>query len=270
MVPVDKRLIVVAAMLGAMTTFSLGSEAYVKQYASRESFDGLLAVSKYVTLMGSIGQFILFRIVAFVIIAQRSRHSWQSALLFFLCANFFFPQYLIANGAAGSFIFACNTPGHGVQYCAFLGFHAGNDYEKRERSGGDLSRYLMPAAFLAIAIFLGDLYVFDKVVSLGGAGPLSPVGSDRRMGWLLRSRTPLSPESCSITSGWIPISGGSRMRNRGIGCSSAFHSCFSNAPMRRERDRSSKLRGLAHSPRAPRARFPATAPSRRPGGWCGA
>jgi hypothetical protein len=170
MVPIEKRLIVVAAMLGAMTTFALGSDAYIKIYAKQVNFDGLAALSKYVTLAGSVGQFALFVIVVVVIIAQRSRHNWQSALLFLLSTNYFFPQYLIANGTAGSFIFACNTLGHGLQYCAFLGFHAGHDCEKRERSGGDWSRYLMPAAFIVTALFVADFYIFQKVVSVGGLG----------------------------------------------------------------------------------------------------
>ncbi len=170
MLPMEKRLLVVAAALGAMTAISLGAASYIKEYANKESFDGLLAVAQYLTVAGGTGQFVLFGIVVALVIAQRARHNWQSALLFLLCANFFFPQYLLASGAAGSFVFACNTFGHGAQYCAFLGFHAGNDYEKRERAGAALSRYLMPLAFVATALLVSDFYVFQKVVSVGAVG----------------------------------------------------------------------------------------------------
>jgi hypothetical protein len=170
MVPIEKRLILAAALLGAMTTFSLGNATYIKLYAGHESFDGLQAAAKYVTLAGGIGQVILLGAVVWVIIAQRERHSWQSALMFLLCTNYFVPQYLIAGGTLGSFIFACNTLGHGVQYCTFLGFHAGHDYETRKRSGSDLSRFIMPAALIVTGILVADFYLYQKVVSVGGVG----------------------------------------------------------------------------------------------------
>jgi hypothetical protein len=187
MLPVEKRLLVFAAALGAVTALSVGAASYIKQYASNESFDGLLTLTKYVTLAGGAGQLVLFGVVVSLIIAQRARHSWQSGLIFLLCSNFFVPQYLIAGGAAVSFIFACNTLGHGVQYCAFLGFHAGNDYEKRERAGPPWTRYLMPAALLLTALFLADFYYFQKVVSVGGVAHKisvwlgSPPGLDSAM-----------------------------------------------------------------------------------------
>ena len=170
MVPIEKRLIVVAAALGAMTTLTIGGESYIKSYASHESFDGLLSLTKYVTLAGGIGQVVLFGVVVWIIIAQRARHNWQSALLFLLCTSYFAPQYLIAGGAVGSFIFACNTLGHGVQYCAFLGFHAGHDYEQHQRAGRDPARYLMPVAFVVTALFVSDFYLSQKLVSVSGVG----------------------------------------------------------------------------------------------------
>jgi hypothetical protein len=129
MLPIEKRLMLATAALGAMTTFAIGTPAYIKSYASNENFDHLLAFSKYVMWIGSGAQLIVFAIAVWLVIAQRARHGWQTALLFLLCTNYFVPQYLIADGSPGSFIFACNTLGHGIQYCTFLGFHAGNDYE---------------------------------------------------------------------------------------------------------------------------------------------
>lgn len=170
MLPIEKRLLLFAAALGAMTTFGIGTPAYVKSYASNENFDHLLAFSKYVMWTGSAGQLGLFAVAVWLVVAQRARHGWQTGLLFLLCTNYFVPQYLIADGTPGSFIFACNTLGHGLQYCTFLGFHAGNDYEKRARSGPPWARYLMPAAFLLTALFLADFYYFQKVVSVGAVG----------------------------------------------------------------------------------------------------
>jgi hypothetical protein len=168
MLPVEKRLMMFAAALGAMTTFGLGTPAYVKSYASHESFDGLVTFSKYVMWTGSAGQLVLFAVAVWLVIVQRARHGWQTALLFLTCTNYFIPQYLFAQGVPGSFVFACNTLGHGLQYCTFLGFHAGNDAEKRERNGPPWARYLMPAAFLLTALFLADFYYFQKVVSVAG------------------------------------------------------------------------------------------------------
>ena len=170
MVPIEKRLIVATALLGAMATLTLGSDPYIKAYAKASNFDDLMTLSKYVTFAGGVGQVVLFVVVVAVVIAQRSRHSWQSALLFLLSTNYFFPQYLLAGGAAGSFIFACNTLGHGLQYCAFLGFHAGHDYEKKRELTRDWARYLMPALFIVTALFVADFYLWQKVASVRGVG----------------------------------------------------------------------------------------------------
>jgi hypothetical protein len=168
MLPIEKRLMMFAAGLGALTTFGLGTPVYIKVYAANGHFDGLLAFSKYAMWAGTAGQLVLLAVAVWLVIAQRARHGWQTALLFLVCTNYFIPQYLFAQGVPGSFVFACNTLGHGLQYCTFLGFHAGNDYEKRDRSGPRWARYLMPAAFLLTALFLADFYVFQKVVSVGG------------------------------------------------------------------------------------------------------
>jgi hypothetical protein len=158
MLAIEKKLILVGSTLGVLTTFAIVGDYYIKQFASKENFDLLTYVYGIITPIGKVGQFALLAGVAYYVIFNWARFNWQTALMFAFCTNYFLPQYLVADASAGSFIFACNTASHGLQYVVFLGFHAvGPDGEhgaaKSEKNIRPLMLLAFAATFLCVAYF---------------------------------------------------------------------------------------------------------------------
>jgi hypothetical protein len=168
MLAIEKKLILVGSALGLLTTFGFIGETYIKQFASKQNFDLLAYCYSIFLPIGIFGQFALLAGVAYYVIFNWARFNWQTALMFVSCTNYFFPQYLVANASAWSFVFACNTLGHGLQYLTFLGFHAiGPDGEDRSSGIEKNIRPLMLIAFVATALFVADFWYFNRFVSVG-------------------------------------------------------------------------------------------------------
>jgi hypothetical protein len=173
MLPLERKLLLGGAILGALSVFAITGNGFVKQFAANVDMDWLLALQKHISNVGIAGQALMLVVVLSVLWIYRKRHRWPSALMFFLSTNFFFAYYLLAAGGSFGFVFACGTFAHGLQYCSFLGFHAGT-----ARNWSRTASWAMPAAFVLVAACLIDLYYFNLVFSAARfGGLLTYVGS---------------------------------------------------------------------------------------------
>jgi hypothetical protein len=94
---------------------------------------------------------VLLALSILYVVTNRDRMTWSSAITLILSANFFLPFYLTVISLPN--LFASTAFGHGVQYLAFLLFHAAN-YRAGWRTIG------MLAAFILSVAVIGELYYF--------------------------------------------------------------------------------------------------------------
>jgi hypothetical protein len=167
MLPIERRLLLGGAVLGALSVFAITGDGFTKQFAGAVDMGWLLALQRQIGHVGIAGQAIMLAAVLVVLWLYRARHRWPSALMFFLSTNFFIAYYLLSAGASFGFVFACGTFAHGLQYCTFLGFHAGT-----ARSWSRTASWAMPVAFALLAATLIDLFHFNLVFSAARFGGL--------------------------------------------------------------------------------------------------
>ena len=87
--------------------------------ADNETFPVLSAVYGYV---GSFAKILQYALLAFVVgyaAFNWRRFTWKSAVVFLLCANFFFPQFLTMDKPDWAVCFCCSSLSHGAQYSVF-------------------------------------------------------------------------------------------------------------------------------------------------------
>jgi hypothetical protein len=166
-VPLERKLLLGGAVLGALSAFAATGDYFPKQYAKNVDMNWFLAIGKQLGGIGTVGQVLMVIVVLFLLWSQRQRHSWASAVMFFLSTNFFFSYYLLGADAPFVFIFTCSTFAHGLQYLTFLGFHAGTSH-----NWSRLSRWVMPVIFVVVAASLIDLYQFNLIFAAAGLGRL--------------------------------------------------------------------------------------------------
>jgi hypothetical protein len=165
MIPLERRLLLGGAVLGALSVFVITGDGFTKRFAGNVDMAWLLLIQQHIGNAGIVGQAIMLAVVLGVLWIYRERHRWASALMFFLSTNFFFAYYLLSAGASVGFVFACGTFAHGLQYCSFLGFHAGT-----ARNWSRTASWAMPVAFALVAAALIDLYQFNLVFSAARFG----------------------------------------------------------------------------------------------------
>ena len=91
MLPLERKLLLGGAVLGALSAFAMNAGQFSKQFASNVNMDWFLAIEKLIGKFGMVGQAIMLAAVLAVLWAYRERHRWPSALMFFLGTNFFLP-----------------------------------------------------------------------------------------------------------------------------------------------------------------------------------
>ena len=126
MLPVEKKLIYLGAVLGAMAVSFLGLHYFQALYSNDSPFDDWIHLSGYVNLFGKYLQYALASFTLFYILWNFARFDWKSALLFFLCVNYFLPAYLSLDSQRWVTFFTASFFTHGIQYVVFLFFHSYN------------------------------------------------------------------------------------------------------------------------------------------------
>jgi len=166
MLPVERRLIVVGSILGALAAY-FGSEELGGGNVPKDI--ELLWAPMVLRPVAAGAQFVLLFVSAFYVVRNRARVTSTTAVIFMLSVNFFLPFYLIELSLPN--MFSMTLLAHGLQYLAVLGFHA--------RS----SKWTL-AAYLGIGLLLAEIYSLHFVVPSWVYGP-SALGYGVAMGILL-------------------------------------------------------------------------------------
>ena len=169
MLPVEKKLIYLGAFLGAISASFLGLRTGAQAYAPNVKFDQWDQISGYVGIFGRYFQYALASFTLLHILRNPARFDLKSALMFFLCVNFFLPVYLgVSKGQWFSFYIA-SSYAHGVQYMVFLFFHSYNAKLSMPASAWHLgmkfivtSRYLI--IYILLSLVVGDLYFWHRII----------------------------------------------------------------------------------------------------------
>jgi hypothetical protein len=172
-IPFERKMIVFGAVLGAVGIFAMNGGGYlnnfIKMYAKNESFTVTRFVAEWVSTIAHIGQYALVACVVGYLALNWRRYTWKTATMFFMCANFFFPIYVAMDIPDLTAVFACSVLAHGVQYCVFLGFHAGQYREDTNDRGvppprGRAASIVMCVVLVVLAAFIGDNFLYNKVI----------------------------------------------------------------------------------------------------------
>jgi hypothetical protein len=167
--PVERNLILFGSALGTLAIFHVAGAGYIKLYAHNETFPVLSTIYGYV---GSSAKILQYALLAFVIgyaSFNWQRFTWKSAVVFLLCANFFFPQFLTMDKPDWAVVFACSSLSHGAQYCVFLGSHAAQ-YQKDQTGAGmpppssRIGSIVMCAIIVVMAAFLGEVLLYNTFI----------------------------------------------------------------------------------------------------------
>jgi hypothetical protein len=201
----ERKLIVCGAVLGAVGIFAANDGGYlnnfINTYAKNESFALLRSVADNVSSFARIGQYALLAFVAGYLAINWRRYTWKTATMFFMCANFFFPIYVAMDMPVLTAVFACSMLSHGVQYCVFLGFHAGQYREDSSERGvpgpkGRAGSIVMCVVLVVLAAFIGENFLYNKFIpkdffstvvtqAAGRGDVLTPVAESFMIGILL-------------------------------------------------------------------------------------
>jgi hypothetical protein len=169
----ERKLILLGAVLGAIGIFAANDGGYINNfisaYAKNESFSTLQTIADHISSSAKIGQYALLAFVVGYLAVNWRRYTWKTAAMFFFCANFFFPIYVAMDMPALTAVFACSILSHGVQYCVFLGFHAGqyrDDPTERGVPGpkGRTGSIVMCAVLVGLAAFIGENFLYNKFI----------------------------------------------------------------------------------------------------------
>lgn len=139
MLPVERRLIVIGSILGALAAC----------FGNIPNDIELLWAPMVLRPVAAGAQFVLLFVSAFYVIRNRARMLSTTAVIFMLSVNFFLPFYLTELSLPN--MFSMTLLAHGLQYLAVLGFHA--------RS----SKWTL-AAYLGIGLLLAEIYSLHFVV----------------------------------------------------------------------------------------------------------
>jgi hypothetical protein len=168
--PFERRMIVFGALLGAVGIFAMNGGGYLNNYilmyAKNESFTVTRAVAEWVSAIARVSQYVMVAGVVGYLALNWRRYTWKTATMFFLCANFFFPIYVSMDLPDLTAVFACSILAHGVQYCVFLGFHAGQYREDPDDRGvppprGKSASLVMCAILVVLAALIGDSFQYN-------------------------------------------------------------------------------------------------------------
>jgi hypothetical protein len=201
----ERRMIVFGAVLGAVGIFAMNGGGYLNNYilmyAKNEPFTVTRAVADYVSSFARIGQYVLVAFVVGYLAINWRRYTWKTATMFFMCANFFFPIYVAMDMPVLTAVFACSILSHGVQYCVFLGFHAGQYREDSNERGvpgpkGRAGSIVMCVILVVLAAFIGENFLYNKFIpkdffstvvtqAAGRGDVLTPVAESFMIGILL-------------------------------------------------------------------------------------
>ena len=172
-VSLERKLIVCGAVLGAVGIFAANDGGYltnfINTYAKNDSFSLLRSVADNVSSFARIGQYALLAFVVGYLAVNWRRYTWKTATMFFMCANFFFPIYVAMDMPVLTAVFACSMLSHGVQYCVFLGFHAGHYREDSNERGvpdpkGRTGSIVMCVVLVVLAAFIGENFLYNKFI----------------------------------------------------------------------------------------------------------
>jgi hypothetical protein len=213
-VSLERKLIVFGAVLGAVGIFAANDGGYlnnfINTYAKNESFPLLRSVADNVSSFARIGQYALLAFVFGYLAINWRRYTWKTATMFFMCANFFFPIYVAMDMPVLTAVFACSILSHGVQYCVFLGFHAGQYREDSGERGapaptnergapapkGRTGSIVMCVILVVLAVFIGENFLYNKFIpkdffstvvaqAAGRGDVLTPIAESFMIGILL-------------------------------------------------------------------------------------
>jgi hypothetical protein len=184
----ERRMIVFGAVLGAVGIFAMNGGGYLNNYilmyAKNEPFTVTRAAADYVSSFARIGQYVLVAFVVGYLAINWRRYTWKTATMFFMCANFFFPIYVAMDMPDLTAVFACSVLAHGVQYCTFLGFHAGQYREDANDRGvpppkGRAASIVMCTILVVLAALIGDNFLYNKFIPKDFFSTLVTTAADR-------------------------------------------------------------------------------------------
>jgi hypothetical protein len=172
MLPIEKQLINVGAFLGALSACFLAPVfGYQTLYARSVNLDLLDQISGYVGVFGKYLQIGLAVFTVIHIVRNLSRFDAKSALMFYLCVNFYLPAYLSIGSQRWLGFFMSSTAAHGAQYMLFLLFHS---YYARhaipttarafDASFVTIRRYLI--IFVVLCLIAGDVFSWHIITPI--------------------------------------------------------------------------------------------------------
>jgi hypothetical protein len=172
MLPIEKKLIYLGAFLGAISATFLGLRyygGYGNAYANNVNFDYWDQMSRYLGIFGKYFQYALASFTLLHILRNTSRFDVKSAVMFFLCVNYFLPAYLGLVSIKWINFYFASSYAHGLQYMVFLFFHS---YYARhsmqassQRSGMSIisaCRYII--IFVLLCLLAGEILIWHKVI----------------------------------------------------------------------------------------------------------